>query len=85
MKTNPEGEVMRNRIALSMRILSFSVLAVTLLLLPSGASAQSATVTDDAFLSSNSTTQFVNSNGQGISLLVAGSNATVGSRAPGRH
>src|SRR6267143_5824686 len=79
MKTNPEGEVMRNTMALSTRILWLSVLATALLLLPSSASAQSATVTDDAFLSTNSTTQSVNLNGQGISLLVAGSNATVGS------
>jgi len=79
MKTNPEGEVMRNRIALSTRILWLSVLAAALLLLPSSASAQSATVTDDAFASSSSATQSLNLNGQGISLLVAGSNATVGS------
>jgi len=36
-------------------------------------------VTDDAFASTNSTTQLANLNGQGISLLVAGSSATVGS------
>src|SRR5882762_3297651 len=79
MNTIPKGEAMRNTMALSMKILWFSVLAATLLLLPSRAAAQSATVTDDAFLSTNSTTQSVNLNGQGISLLVAGSNATVGS------
>ena len=79
MNAIPEGEVMRNTIALSTRILWFSVLAAALLLLPSRAAAQSATVTDDAFASSSSATQSLNLNGQGISLLVAGSNATVGS------
>ena len=79
MKTDAEGEVMRNRIALSTRILWIPILAATLLLLPSSVSAQSATVTDDAFVSTNSTTQVVNLNGQGILLLVAVSNATVGS------
>jgi hypothetical protein len=54
-------------------------LAAAFLLLPRSASAQSATVADDAFLSTSSTTQVFNLNGQGISLLVAGSNATVGS------
>src|SRR5580700_1077843 len=48
--------------------------------LPSGKVwAQSGTVTDDAFLSSNATTQLLNLNGQGISLIVAGSGAAVGS------
>ena len=79
MKTNPEGEVMRNTVALSMRILWLSVLAAALLLLPGRAAAQSGTVTDDAFASTNTTTQSVNLNGQGIVLIVAGSNATVGS------
>jgi hypothetical protein len=79
MNAIPEGEVMRNTIAPSTRILWFSVLAAALLLLPSRAAAQSATVTDDAFASSSSATQSLNLNGQGISLLVAGSNATVGS------
>jgi hypothetical protein len=79
MKTNPEGEVMRNMVALSSKILWLPVLAAAFLLLSSSASAQSATVTDDGFLSTNSTTQQVNLNGQGISLLVAGSSATVGS------
>jgi hypothetical protein len=41
--------------------------------------AQSGTVTDDAFLSSNATTQLLNLKGQGISLIVAGSGAEVGS------
>ena len=79
MKINQEGEVMRSTIARSKRILWLPVLAGAFLLLPRCASAQSATVTDDAFLSTSSTTQLVNLNGQGISLLVAGSNATVGS------
>jgi hypothetical protein len=60
----------------SRRILWFSVLAAALLLLPSRAAAQSATVTDDAFLSTSKTTQSFNLNGQGISLIVAGSSAT---------
>jgi len=60
------------------RILGFAAIAAGLLLLPSGAAAQSATVTDDAFLSSNTNTQQFNLNGQGISLIVAGSSATVG-------
>lgn len=53
--------------------------AAALLLFPSIASAQSGTVTDDAFLSSNAATQLLNLNGQGISLIVAGSSAEVGS------
>jgi hypothetical protein len=56
----------------------FTLTAAALLLLPNRAAAQSATVTDDAFLSSNSNTQQLNTNGQGISLIVAGSSATVG-------
>jgi N-acetylneuraminic acid mutarotase len=77
--TNQNHKITRTALAFSTRILCVPVLAATLLLLPSRTSAQSATVTDDAFLSTNSTTQQVNLNGQGISLLVAGSNATVGS------
>ena len=49
-----------------------------LALAPSPAAAQSGTVTDDAFISTNSATQLVNANGQGISLIVAGSSAEVG-------
>jgi hypothetical protein len=60
------------------RILWFAVFAAAVLLLPCRAAAQSGTVTDDAFLSSNSTTQALNLNGQGIALVVAGSSATVG-------
>lgn len=60
------------------RILWFVSIAAVLLLLPSRAAAQSGTVTDDAFMSSNSATQLLNLNGQGISLIVAGSSATVG-------
>src|SRR4029077_7849705 len=41
-------------------------------MLPGRAGAQSGTVTDDAFLSSNPATQVLNFNGQGISLVVAG-------------
>ncbi len=77
--TNQFGRVIWNATALPTKILWLAVFAAALLLLPSNASAQSATVTDDAFLSTNSTTQQVNLNGQGISLLVAGSSATVGS------
>jgi hypothetical protein len=51
---------------------------VAILVLPSRAAGQSATVTDDAFLSSNATTQLLNLNGQGGSLIVAGTNAAVG-------
>jgi collagen triple helix repeat protein len=79
MKTNPESEVMRISVGVSTKVLWLSVLAVALLLLPSSTSAQSATVTDDAFVSTNSTTQSFNLSGQGILLLVAGSSATVGS------
>jgi hypothetical protein len=53
------------------------------LILPGRAAAQSGTVTDDGFLSSNATTQLVNLNGQGIILVVAGSSATVGSAQVG--
>jgi hypothetical protein len=51
---------------------------VAVLLLPQRTTAQSGTVTDDAFLSRNATTQKLNLGGQGISLIVAGSIATVG-------
>jgi len=64
------------------RLLFYSLLAVVLMIslvvFPGRASAQSGTVTDDAFLSSNATTQLLNLNGQGGSLIVAGSSATVG-------
>jgi len=56
----------------------YTLFPVMLLLLPGRVSAQSATLTDDAFLSSNTATQLANANGQGIALVVAGSNATVG-------
>jgi hypothetical protein len=55
-----------------------SVLAVLLLLSPGRAAAQSGTETDDAFISGNAATQFLNFNGQGISLIVAGSSANAG-------
>jgi len=61
------------------KILCLTLCAVALLLLPLRAAAQSGTVTDDAFLSSNATTQKLNLGGQGISLIVSGSSATVGS------
>lgn len=65
------------------KIFSLAVFVAALLLLPSRAAAQSGTVTDDGFVSSNSTTQLVNLNGQGIVLVVAGSSATVGSAQVG--
>jgi hypothetical protein len=61
------------------RILWLTVLIAAVLLLPHGVAAQSGTVTDDAFLSSSKTTEVLNLNGQGISLIVAGSSAAVGS------
>lgn len=48
------------------------------LLLPTIVVAQSGTDTDDAFLSSNPSTQRLNVNGHGTSLIVAGSAATSG-------
>ena len=65
------------------RILWCAVLAASLFLLPMRANAQSATVTDDAFLSTSKTTQAFNLNGQGVSLVVAGSSAAVGSQQVG--
>jgi hypothetical protein len=53
------------------------------LCVPGLARAQSGTVTDDGFLSSNSTTQQFNLNDHGIALIVAGSSATVGSAQVG--
>ena len=65
------------------KLLPYSLLAVVLMILlvvfPGRVWAQSGTVTDDAFLSSNATAQLLNLNGQGVSLIVAGSSATVGS------
>jgi hypothetical protein len=64
------------------KLLLVSHFLVTLMILvavfPGKLWAQSGTVTDDAFVSTNSTTQLVNLNGQGIALVVAGSSATVG-------
>ena len=60
-------------------LLIFAVALVLLVMSPSQIAAQSGTVTDDAFLSNNATTQKLNLAGQGISLIVAGSSATVGS------
>src|SRR6266705_2712148 len=65
------------------KILCLAVFAAIPLLLPGRAWAQSGTVTDDGFLSSSSATQQVNLNGQGIALIVAGTNATVGSASVG--
>ena len=65
------------------KVLWSAVLVALLFLLPARTTAQSGTVTDDAFLSSNATTQLVNLNGQGIVLVVAGSSATVGSAQVG--
>jgi hypothetical protein len=59
------------------------VFAVALLLLASNAAGQTGTVTDDGFISSNSTTQQLNLNGQGISLIVAGSSASFGNFSVG--
>lgn len=50
---------------------------VAMLLLPVRTAGQSATVTDDAFLSANSLVQQLNLNGLGVSLVVAGSSETV--------
>jgi hypothetical protein len=60
------------------KILWFTICVAALLLLPNRSAAQSGTVTDDGFISTSSTTQQFNLNGQGISLIVAGSSATVG-------
>jgi hypothetical protein len=54
------------------------VLMISLAMSPGRVWAQSATVTDDAFVSTNATTQSVNLNGRGIALVVADSSATVG-------
>jgi hypothetical protein len=59
------------------------VLTASLIVFPARISAQSGTVTDDAFLSNNSATQLLNLNGQGGALIVAGSSATVGSARVG--
>ena len=64
------------------KVLACLTLIAGLPLVPTQAAAQSGTVTDDAFLSSNAVTQLVNLNGQGISLIGAGSNASVGKGAP---
>jgi hypothetical protein len=65
------------------KLLSFLFFAAVPMILlavsPGQVWAQSGTVTDDAFISTSSTTQLVNFNGQGIALVVAGSSATVGS------
>jgi hypothetical protein len=55
------------------------VLLASLVVFPGRIWAQSGTVTDDAFVSSNATTQLLNLNGLGGALIVAGSSATVGS------
>jgi len=66
------------------KVLVLSSVVVSLTLLLAGrAAAQSGTVTDDAFVSTNPTTELLNLKGQGISLIVAGSSATVGSVSVG--
>jgi hypothetical protein len=60
-----------------------AAILISLFVFPGLACAQSGTVTDDGFLSSNATTQQLNLNGHGIALIVAGSNATVGSTSVG--
>jgi Kelch motif/Galactose oxidase, central domain len=60
------------------------VLVTAAFLLPLRASAQNGTVTDDGFLSSNSTTQKVNLGGYGPEIVVAGSSATVGTSLVGQ-
>jgi hypothetical protein len=61
------------------KLLSFLFFAAVPMILlavsPGQVWAQSGTVTDDAFISTSSTTQLVNFNGQGIALVVAGSTA----------
>lgn len=57
----------------------FAAAVVTIaLLLSCRASAQTGTVTDDAFVASNPVVEALNLNGQGLSLVVAGSEATAG-------
>lgn len=65
------------------KILCFALLAAVPLLSAPRAAAQSATVTDDAFLSTNSTTQQTNGSGHGIFLIVGGSSATTQSGSVG--
>ena len=67
----------------SRRISWLAVLVVAPLLWATRAAAQSGTVTDDAFLSSNTNTQQFNLNGQGLVLIVAGSNATFNNQQVG--
>jgi hypothetical protein len=55
-----------------------TVAVAMMMLAPGKVAAQSGTVTDDAFASSNATTQQANLKGQGFVLVVAGSSATVG-------
>lgn len=61
------------------KIFSLAVFGAVLLLLPSRVTGQSGTVTDDGFLSTNSTTQKLNLGGQGISLIVGGASSMAGS------
>jgi N-acetylneuraminic acid mutarotase len=60
-----------------------AVVMILLVGFPGRSWGQSGTVTDDGFVSTNSTTQAVNLNGQGIVLVVAGSSAMVGSAQVG--
>jgi hypothetical protein len=67
------------RLASHIRPFGLAVAIVTFaLLLPCRASSQTGTVTDDAFVASNPSVEAVNLNGQGISLVVAGPEATAG-------
>jgi len=65
-------------VPLHRRTLWFAVFAAGLVLSPSRIAAQSGTVTDDAFASSNATTETFNANGEGIAPVVADSSAKVG-------
>jgi hypothetical protein len=65
------------------RILCLAISLITLLLFPLRAAAQSATVTDEAFLSNNPATQEVYLDSQGTVLIVAGSSAMVGPTSVG--
>jgi hypothetical protein len=65
------------------KIFFLAAVAGTIIFCPHQASAQLSTVTDDAFLSTNSTTEASNLNGHGASLIVAGSSAMNGTTSVG--
>lgn len=73
-ETNKETFTRRLKLMSRPAILAITVAA----LLPARSTAQSGTVTDDAFIASNPAIQVLNLNGQGLALIVAGSNATAG-------